>query len=250
MTSLTQPSTGKSRRSFRNHEANESRSDLTHIDQLHDGLEGDLSDALADARRELDDIGESPLAQDVGQLAADRAGKAGVDSAVSRPRDTALLKRLSKAAAKPLEKGLQGLAKNPKGIKDAVHKASKPIDDKFRPCEAVKAGEKLAKFAGKAGKAVPFLAAALDLYFQCREENLKEDRARYLAGLRVFLRNAFAEQAKLESNALAGAVVSISDGPVAAALRELDASARDIIQSGAHRHGLAARVGSHSYPLH
>lgn len=214
------------------------------IEQLYDGLEGDLSDALADARRELDDIGESPLAHDVGRLAADRAGKVGVDSAVSRPHDTALLGRLGKAAAKPLEEGLKGLAKNAKGIKDAVYEAGKAIGYKFRPWEAVKAGEKLAKIAGRAGKAVPFLAAALDLYFQYREEKVKEERARYLAGLRVSLRNAFAEQAKLEANALEDAVVNISDGPVSAALRELDASARDIIQSGARRDGLATEVGA------
>lgn len=214
------------------------------IDQLYDGLESDLADSLADARRELDEIGVSPLAQDVGRLAADRAAKAGIDPAGSTPSDSALLGRIGKAAAKPLEKGLQGLAKNAKGIKDAVYRAGKAIGYKFRPWEAVKAGEKLANFAGKAGKAVPFLAAALDLYVQYREENVKEERARYLAGLRVTLRNAFAEQAKLEANALEDAVVKISDGPVSEALRGLDESAQDIAQSDARRDGLAAEVAS------
>lgn len=214
------------------------------LDQIYTDLESDLFTALADTHRELDEIGESPLARDIGQIAAVRATTAGVSNAESQPNDSALLGRLGKAAAKPLEKGLQGLAKNAKGIKEAVYNAGKAIGYKFRPWEAVKSGEKLAKFAGAAGKAVPFLAAALDFYVQYRGEKVKEERARYLAGLRVALRNSFADQAKLEAKALDDAVVSISDGPVSETLRALDANSLDVTRSGARRDDQAAEVAS------
>ena len=54
----------------------------------------------------------------------------------------------------------------------------------------------MASVAGKAGKVVPVVAAALDFYLQYREEQVKEEKAKYLASMRMALRNAFSDQAK------------------------------------------------------
>ena len=60
---------------------------------------------------------------------------------------------------------------------------------------------------------------------QCREEKVKEEKARYFAQLRQSLRNAFAEQAKLEAEMFGAGIVSVSKGPVADTLAGLDAGA-------------------------
>jgi hypothetical protein len=60
---------------------------------------------------------------------------------------------------------------------------------------------------------------------QYREEKEKEEKGRYLAALRIAIRNSFADQAKQESKMLEDAVNSISDGALKNALDELVGSA-------------------------
>jgi hypothetical protein len=103
----------------------------------------------------------------------------------------------------------------------------------------VKSGEKLAKVAGKAGKAVPLLAAALDFYIQYREEKAKEEKARYLANMRLSLRNAFADQTRVEADALEAVVLQVSRGPVSETLDALDAGSTDIASATSDRQALA-----------
>jgi hypothetical protein len=108
----------------------------------------------------------------------------------------------------------------------------------------VKAGENLAKVAGGLGKAVPFLAAALDFYLQYREEKAKEEKAKNLANMRIALRNAFADQAKLVAEALEAGVAKVSQGPVAEALAALDQESADIAGAESQRATLADQLGS------
>lgn len=198
------------------------------IDQLYDGVESDVCEALDQASDDLDEIGDSPLGQDVRRIEAERAERVGVEFDKARPSGTTYVPRFVKAAGKPVQEGLNAAAKNAKGLRDVVYKVGKRFGKKFRPYEAVKGGEKLARAAGRAGKALPFLTAALDLYIQYREEKAKEQKARYLASLRLTLRSAFADQAKVEAEALEATVLKVSRGPVVESQERLDEQAAQV----------------------
>ena len=79
---------------------------------------------------------------------------------------------------------------------------------------------------------------------QCREEKVKEEKARYFAQLRQSLRNAFAEQAKLEAEMLEAGIVSVSKGPVADTLAGLDAGAAQAAAASSTKMALASEVSA------
>ncbi len=99
-------------------------------------------------------------------------------------------------------KNLLDEAANPKRMRDIVYKVGKGMGKKFKPWEAVNAGKAAAKWAGRAGKALPFLAAGLDYYIALKEEEKKDRQSSKPAQMRLTLRKQFQEQA----DALAEAV--------------------------------------------
>lgn len=200
------------------------------IVQLYESLEIDLREALDQASDELDEIGNSPLGKQVAMFETVRADKISISFNDSRPDDSNLTSKISKSAAKQIQETLNAAAKNAKGMRDVYYKVGKALGKKFRPWEAIKAGEKIAKVAGKFGKAVPFIAAALDFYTQYREEKVKEEKERFLANLRMALRGAFVDQARVEADALEKTVVEISRGPVQESLERLESEEDQIAQ--------------------
>ncbi|WP_044561776.1 GTPase [Azospirillum sp. B4] len=211
------------------------------LDSLHDTVAADVSAALNDARAKLDEIGDSPLAKEVG-ASGERGATVGVKFDGERPGGNELAAKLGKTAAKPLQEGLELAAKNAKGIRDVVYKIGKAMGKKFRPHEAVKAGEKLAKIAGKVGKTIPYLIVALDFYLEYREEKEKDEKAKYLAEMRISLRNTFADQAKLEADTLEAGIIAISQGPVAEALATLDAEQAAVAVKGSQMEETARKI--------
>ena len=178
----------------------------------------------------MDDMGESPLARAVEEL--DRAvGAAQVGFSESKPKAGTTFARGTKTVIDPLKQGLLKMAKDPKKLRDVVYGVGKRFGKKFRPWEAVKGGEKLAKGLGRLGKALPFVAAALDFYINYREEKAKDEQEQYLAKARIALRLAFAEQAKMESDAIEEAVGALSNGPVSEALRAVEKRTDEIVSS-------------------
>jgi hypothetical protein len=214
------------------------------VERLHNGVKDDIDEALGDAQRKLDEIGDCPLARDVERAATERAANVEVDFKGSTPGGRPVAAILGKAATKPIKEALETAAKNTNVLRDIVYDVGTKLGKKFRPWEAVKYGKAVADFAGKAGKAIPFLAAALDFYLQYREEKAKEEKAKYLASMRSALRNAFADQAKVEAEALEAGIVKISQGPVAAALAELDAGAARIASTGSKKAALAMDIAT------
>jgi predicted GTPase len=81
------------------------------------------------------------------------------------------LKNVLKAGGKDLLEE----AADPKRMRDIVYKVGKGMGKKFKPWEAVNAGKAAAKWAGRAGKALPFLAAGLDYYMALKEEEKRID---------------------------------------------------------------------------
>lgn len=212
------------------------------IVQLYEGLEIDVREALDQASVELDEIGNSPLGKQVAMFETERADKISITFNDSRPNDSNLTSKLSKSAAKPLQETLEAAAKNAKGMRDVYYKVGKALGKKFRPWEAIKAGEKIAKVAGKFGKAVPFIAAALDFYTQYREEKVKEEKERFLANLRMALRGAFVDQARVEADALEKTVVEISRGPVQESLGKLESEEDQIAQESKTNQSLLFQI--------
>ncbi len=170
------------------------------LDSLHIAVTADVSSALDDAQAKLNEIGESPLAKEV-SASGERGAMIGVKFEGERPGGYELAAKLCKAAEKPLQKGLEELAKF---------------------------GGKVGKIASKAGKAVPYLATALDFYLQYRNEKAKDEKAKFLAHMRISLRNAFADQAKLEADSLEDHIVAVSQGPVTEALAQLDEATAEV----------------------
>lgn len=214
------------------------------LEQLHEGIRSDIDEAIAEAQSRLDDIGASPLAKELERSETARAGFVGINFKDNRPDEHNIAGKLGKAAAKPLKEGLDAAAQNATAIRDVVYKVGKALGKKFRPWEAMKTGNTIASVAGKLGKAVPFLAASLDFYLQYREEKVKEEKARFFAQLRQSLRNAFADQAKLEADVLEASIVNISKGPVADALADLDSSVAEVAAVTSSKAALAKEVAT------
>jgi len=212
------------------------------IVQLYEGLEIDVREALDQASAELDEIGNSSLGKQVAMFETERADKISITFNDTRPNDSHLTSKLFKSAAKPLQESLEAAAKNAKGMRDVYYKVGKALGKKFRPWEAIKAGEKIAKVAGKFGKAVPFIAAALDFYTQYREEKVKEEKERFLANLRMALRGAFVDQARVEADALEKTVVEISRGPVQESLGKLESEEDQIAQESKTNQSLLFQI--------
>ena len=213
------------------------------INQLYDSIEGELQGALVQSKAELDEIGGSALGHFVTNIETQRAEKVRVEFSTSKPGSANSGAKFAKAAGKPLQEGLEAAAKNAKGLRNIVYKVGKACGKKFRPYEPTKFGEALAKGAGKAGKALPFITAALDFYMQYREEKAKEDKERYLANLRIALRRAFADQAAVEAEVLDDVVVDVSLGSVQKSIAELDQRSEQITVGEEERASLQGEIG-------
>ena len=195
---------------------------------LYDGLETALHEAFRQASADLNEIGDSPLGAQCATLEKERGGRVSVNVPDSRPSGLNFPEKLKKPIINALQEGLSSASKNAKGLRDVYYKVGKALGKKFRPWEAVKAGEKIAKYAGKLGKAVPLIAVALDFYTQYKEERIKEEKERYLLNLRGALRGAFADQARVEAEVIEKVAMEVSRGPVQTALNTLEAEEKQI----------------------
>lgn len=217
---------------------------IADVERAHDSVGDAISEALNGARERFEEIGRSPLAEAVARADASPADRVSVGFDQSRAGGTAYGGRLGKMAMNPVKQGLDAASKNAKGLGQLVYKVGKSLGKKFRPYGAVNAGKSLASAAAKASKAVPFIAAALDLYIQVREEAAKDAQARHFAGMRLALRNAFAEQARLEANVLEASIDSVSEGPVADALASLNAETCHIAAENERATALSRDIGA------
>jgi tRNA U34 5-carboxymethylaminomethyl modifying GTPase MnmE/TrmE len=216
---------------------------VAELDGLHHDVVADVSASIDEARAKLDEIGASPLGQEV-RASSERAATVKVEFDAQRPGAKVFAAKVGKATVKPIQEGLDLASKNAQGLRDVVYKVGKQMGKKFRPHEAIKAGEKLARIAGRVSKAAPYLASALDFYIQHREENKKGEQARYLAQMRISMRNAFADQARVEADSLEASIDAVSQGPVSDALARLDAEQAEISARESQTTQVAREVAS------
>lgn len=117
-------------------------------------------------------------------------------------------------------KNLLEEAADPKRMRDIVYNVGKGMGKNFKPWEAVNAGKAAAKWAGRAGKALPFLAAGLDYYIALKEEEKKDRQSSKPAQMRLTLRKQFQEQADAMAEAVRESILQQAEKTVG----RLDAS--------------------------
>jgi hypothetical protein len=120
------------------------------------------------------------------------------------------LKNVLKGGGKDL---LEEIA-DPKQMRDLVYKVGKGMGKKFKPWEAVNVGKTAAKWAGRAGKALPFLAAGLDYYLALKEEEKKDRQSSKPAQMRLTLRKQFQEQADAMAEAVRESILQQAEKTV------------------------------------
>jgi tRNA U34 5-carboxymethylaminomethyl modifying GTPase MnmE/TrmE len=213
------------------------------LDSLHDTVKADVWAALNDAHAKLEEIGESPLAQEV-SASEERGTLVGVKFDGESPGGNEIAAKLGKAASKPLQEALELAALNAKEIHTVVYKIGKSLGKKFKPHQAKNMGKTIAKISGKLSKVVPYLAVALEVYIQVKEEQDKDKKEKHLANMRRSLRNAFSDQAKEEANCLGDGIDTVSQGPVAKALKQLDETTAEIGQKSLQMKECAIKIAS------
>ncbi len=217
---------------------------VAQIEHIYDDTARDIMESVSSTQSDLESIGETPLGRSVGQVRIERAQRGTVGFSEKPPETIELFATIRRLAGQPVHEGLEAAAANAKGLRDAVYKAGKRLNFKFRPWQATKSGTRLAQIAGKAGKAFPFLATAFDAYVEYRREQVKDQKARYLARMRLALRNAFADQARVESEAIERGIQAFAGTTVVEGLVTLDDRAASISAAASKRSAIAAEIGT------
>lgn len=205
------------------------------LEALYEDVHGDVVTALDEANQGLEELGESSLGRAVEKDDTERPKRVEIDFDEGAPGEAGWKKKLAEKGLNPLGEGLKKAGKDPKAMRDLVYNVGKKLGKNFKPWEAVKKGKGLAKFAGKAGKAMPYLAFGLDLYLQYKEEREKDEKERYLAMMRRSLREGFAEQARVEGEAVEKAVEELGRGPVRDTIRDLDQAKAELDRNSTDR---------------
>ena len=214
----------------------------TEVGTLHDGVTAELTSALDAAHLELEELGKSPLAQAVFKVESERSGHKSVDIDTSPAKSGTVAAKLMRDMVPALQNGLKQAAKDAKGMRDLVYGLGKGMGKKFRPWQATKAGEGLAKGAGRLSKALPFVAVAIDAWLNYREEKAEEQRQKHVATLRLAVRRAFSEQAEAEGAAVAAAIEKSADDAVSPAIAKIDQRMHSIAGSRQANADIAGRI--------
>ncbi|MCG5541923.1 MULTISPECIES: GTPase [unclassified Halorhodospira] len=214
------------------------------VDAVYDAADTEIKQALNEARADLEAIGDSPLGQAVARIHAQRAETAGVDAVGEAPSAYSRSLYWGRQATDPLQQHLGRLAQDPQKLRDLVYQIGKKMGKKFKPWEAVKTGQMLSRVLGRVSKAMPWLALAMDIYSEIREEQAKQAREQHLAEVRSALHKAFAEQADNLAEALESALDEISRGVIQPGLQELEAERREIVDADAQRRALQEEIGT------
>lgn len=209
---------------------------------VYDGLSVEIIAAYNEANSELEELSKSPLSEDVSGIQRKRDERVTLDTGLKAPKEKTLLAKGSKSMIDLIKKPLSDIATNPQQLRNVVYEIGKSLGKKFRPWEAIKSGQKLAKAAGKLGKALPFLSFAVDSYINYREEKVKEEKEKHLANSRIALRNAFATQAANLSKDIEQAIEERYLSSVNEAIQELDKKANVVTSSYGARKELAGTI--------
>ncbi len=198
------------------------------LDRLCDRLEKDIIQALSHAEQQLEALGASLLEADAGHVRVRHKSSGNAPKVCNKPSNAIWSRILKGFQGNSVKQGLEKLADNTKGLRDVIYSIGKKMGKKFGPWEAVNLGKSAGQWIGRLSKAMPFVASALNIFCQYREEKAQAEKARYQAQLRNTLRNSFSSQAESAASALEQAVIAVLDGPVSLALQTIDSAAHAI----------------------
>ncbi len=197
------------------------------VDEILAKLGGELEAVMLKSKEKLEELDASTLGAAV-RFDAQREQKVVElkDLPGEPSKRSAHAKSVKSVLQGPVKEGLESAAKNAKNIGNAVKDVGKAaFKMKFRPWQAANIGKGAAKWAGRMGKAVPFLAAAFDFYITQREEREAAERAQALALTRLAVYRGFREQANQEAESVRVACNTYRKGSLGA---QIEAVEKDI----------------------
>ena len=143
-----------------------------------------------------------------------------------------------KASRKILGEGLGSVldktSKNPKPLIELIGRSRK-----FSPWGKIKLGRKVAKTAGKAGKALGPLIVAIDVYLEYRDERNRDKKERQLAKIRLSMQREFQNMANWYAEELCKELDSIRKDTIHKILHQLEEQAAKIAAAEAKEKGAA-----------
>jgi GTPase SAR1 family protein len=213
------------------------------LEALQDKLCGRIRTALDEATAELEELGRTPLGAAVDADERLRAEREALTVDMRKVGDSRMLKKAADAIGKPLRDGLKKLADDPELLRDGIYKLGKAVGKKFKPWEAVRAGEKLAVFAERLGQAAPFVAVAVDAYFSYRAEVAEDERRAQLARARTAVHRTFSDHAERQAEALRAWTKQIREDSVGRAIAEAEQAYQEVCAGQTSASALAAQLG-------
>lgn len=179
------------------------------VDAISRELAEELEEVLSEADEALEALGATPLARAVANDAALRVahehGRVEVDDGGNAER----IQKVAKSLQPHVRTALEHLAKSPEALHETLLAAGKLIGFKFRPWQAVKSAEWIAKSAGRAGAALPFLGIALEAYLAHHAEEAEDKRRADLARARTGVHRTFSDQGDIEVKMLRAVATDI-----------------------------------------
>ena len=194
------------------------------VNTLHDWARG-LQD-------EIEDLDTSELGKNIRILRAKTRKSGKFEDPLTQGFD------FVKASRNMLNEGLGSvlgnISENPKSVVKLVGRFKK-----FGPWGKIKLGRKAAETAGKAGKALGPLAAAIDFYVEYRDEKNRDAKERRLAKIRLSMQREFQNMADWHVEELRKELDSIRKDTIHKMLHQLEEQAAKIAADEAKEKGVA-----------
>ncbi len=200
----------------------------THLVSIVNTLQG----WARDLQDKIEDLDTSELGKNIRILRAAEGRSGEFEDPLTQGFD------FVKAGKKVLEEGfgsvLDNISENPKPLIKLVGRFKK-----FGPWGKIKLGQKAAATAGKAGKALGPLAAAVDFYVEYRDEKNRDEKERQLAKIRLSIQREFQNMADWHVEELRKDLDSIRKDTIHKMLHQLEEQAAKIAADEAKEKGVA-----------
>ena len=200
----------------------------THLVSIVNTLQG----WARDFQDKIEDLDTSELGKNIRILRAKEGRSGEFEDPLTQGFD------FVKAGKKVLEEGLgsvlDNISENPKPLIKLVGRFKK-----FGPWGKIKLGQKAAATAGKAGKALGPLAAAIDFYVEYRDEKKRDEKERQLAKIRLSMQREFQNMADWHVEELRKELDSIRKDTIHKMLHQLEEQAMKIAADEAKEKGVA-----------
>ena len=191
-----------------------------------------LQDWARDLQDKIEELDTSEFGKKIRMLRADTRRSAKFEDPLTQGFD--FLKASRKILGEGLGSVLDKTSKNPKPLIELIGRSRK-----FSPWGKIKLGRKVAKTAGKAGKALGPLTVAIDVYLEYRDEKNRDEKERQLAKIRLSMQREFQYMANWHAEELCKVLDSIRKDTIHKILHQLEEQAAKIAAAEAKEKGVA-----------